>query len=61
MSPSPFALAALSVVGLAMGSAVTSLAYRIPRNISWTRGRSICPKCGHVLSARDLVDRKSVV
>jgi leader peptidase (prepilin peptidase)/N-methyltransferase len=47
----------LSVVvfGLIMGSAVTALAYRVPRGVSWVRGRSACPSCGHALSARDLV------
>lgn len=43
------------VVGLAMGSAVTALAWRLPRGRSWVRGRSECPGCGHTLTARDLV------
>jgi leader peptidase (prepilin peptidase)/N-methyltransferase len=38
-----------------MGSAVTALAYRVPRDLSWVRGRSACPACGHVLGIADLV------
>ena len=45
----------LGVLGLVMGSAVTALAHRVPRGISWVHGRSACPSCGHVLEARDLV------
>jgi leader peptidase (prepilin peptidase)/N-methyltransferase len=45
----------LGIVGLVMGSAVTALAHRIPRNQSWIRGRSACPSCGATLEARDLV------
>src|SRR5690349_82614 len=37
-----------------MGSAVTALAHRIPRHLSWVRGRSACPSCGHALGVRDL-------
>jgi leader peptidase (prepilin peptidase)/N-methyltransferase len=47
--------ALVTLFGLIMGSAVTALAYRLPRDLSWTRGRSACPQCGHALSARDLV------
>src|SRR5262245_41238466 len=38
-----------------MGSAVTALAYRVPRERSWVRGRSACPSCGATLEPRDLV------
>ena len=48
-----FALAA--VLGLVMGSAVTALAHRVPRDRSWVRGRSECPSCGARLGALDLV------
>ena len=45
----------LALFGLVMGSAVTALAWRVPRGISWARGRSACPSCGAVLGAADLV------
>ncbi len=38
-----------------MGSAVTAIAYRVPRHRSWFYGRSACPACGHVLGVADLV------
>jgi leader peptidase (prepilin peptidase)/N-methyltransferase len=41
--------------GLVMGSAVTALAHRLPREISWTHGRSECPACGTKLGVMDLV------
>ena len=47
--------AVLALLGLIMGSAVTALAWRIPRGLSWVRGRSACPNCHTELSARDLV------
>jgi leader peptidase (prepilin peptidase) / N-methyltransferase len=43
------------VLGLVLGSAVTALAHRVPRGLSWVHGRSRCPGCGHELAARDLV------
>ena len=43
------------VLGLVLGSAVTALAWRVPRGISWVRGRSACPSCGTPLRALDLV------
>ena len=48
-------LAVLALFGLIFGSAVTALAYRVPRHLSWIRGRSACPSCGHVLESRDLI------
>jgi leader peptidase (prepilin peptidase)/N-methyltransferase len=44
----------VTILGLVMGSAVTALAWRVPRGESWVHGRSRCPKCGHVLGVRDL-------
>jgi leader peptidase (prepilin peptidase)/N-methyltransferase len=44
-----------TILGLVMGSAVTAIAWRIPRGISWLRGRSACPACGTVLGVRDLL------
>jgi leader peptidase (prepilin peptidase)/N-methyltransferase len=43
------------VFGLVMGSAVTAIAYRVPRGISWAEGRSRCPHCQHELGVLDLV------
>lgn len=43
------------VLGLILGSAVTALAWRLPRGESWVHGRSRCPSCGHVLGVPDLV------
>ena len=45
----------LGVLGLVMGSAVTALSWRLPRQRSWVRGRSLCPACEAPLAARDLV------
>jgi len=41
--------------GLVFGSAVTALAYRVPRDVSWVRGRSACPSCHVTLGAADLL------
>ena len=38
-----------------MGSAVTALAYRVPRGISWVHGRSACPSCATSLGVLDLI------
>lgn len=45
----------VTLLGLVMGSAVTALAWRVPRGESWVHGRSRCPKCGHLLGVLDLV------
>ncbi len=45
----------VTILGLVMGSAVTALSWRLARGESWTRGRSRCPACGHVLGPLDLV------
>jgi leader peptidase (prepilin peptidase)/N-methyltransferase len=58
MNAIPVSLGTLSVAalfGLVMGSAVTAIAYRIPRDISWAKGRSKCPHCGHALGVQDLL------
>jgi len=49
--------AILVVVALICGSAMTALVHRVPRGggMSWVRGRSACPSCGHVLGIADLV------
>src|SRR3989442_8035091 len=48
-------LLAAALLGAVMGSAVTAIAYRVPRGISWFSGRSACPSCHHPLGVLDLV------
>ena len=43
------------VLGAVMGSGLNCLAYRIAHGEKWSRGRSACAHCGHVLGAKDLV------
>lgn len=45
----------VAVLGLVLGSAMTALAWRVPRGESWVHGRSKCPGCGHLLGVPDLV------
>lgn len=45
----------LGLIGLVLGSAVSALAWRVPREISWVHGRSACTSCGHALGALDLI------
>jgi leader peptidase (prepilin peptidase)/N-methyltransferase len=54
--PSSFVVLTLMVLwGLVMGSAVTALSYRVPRGLSWVRGRSACPSCHAPLGFLDLI------
>jgi leader peptidase (prepilin peptidase)/N-methyltransferase len=56
MAPEQMLGLTLSIVmGLVMGSAVTAIAYRVPRGRSWIHGRSACPSCGAALGPRDLM------
>ena len=41
--------------GLAIGSFINALIYRLHKGKSWIRGRSICPSCKHTLAWYDLV------
>lgn len=50
-----WALSLVALSGVAMGSAVSALAWRVPRGQSWVRGRSACPHCGATLGPADLV------
>jgi len=43
------------ILGAVFGSAVTAIAYRVPRGISWFRGRSACPACQVPLGPLDLI------
>ncbi|MEA1938809.1 MAG: prepilin peptidase, partial [Pseudomonadota bacterium] len=49
------AIVIAGVVGLCFGSFATSLAWRIPRGLSWIKSRSCCTSCGAQLTVRDLV------
>ena len=49
-----YALAA-GMMGLVFGSAINAMVWRIYVGRSWAKGRSMCPDCGHVLGAMDLV------
>ncbi|MEK7330740.1 MAG: prepilin peptidase [Candidatus Eisenbacteria bacterium] len=53
--------ALVGVLGVVMGSAMSALAWRLPRGHSWVRGRSACPACGAVLRPADLVPLLSFV
>lgn len=55
MSPELTLQILVGLLGLVMGSAVTALAYRVPRGISWVAGRSACPHCQQPLTPLDLV------
>lgn len=44
-----------------MGSVVNALVYRLPRGLSWTSGRSMCPKCKHPLAFWDLIPLLSYI
>ncbi len=48
-------LVALFVLGLILGSFLNALAWRIHGGEDFVRGRSHCDKCGHKLSALDLI------
>jgi leader peptidase (prepilin peptidase)/N-methyltransferase len=51
----------LALFGLIMGSAVTAIVHRVPRHLSWVRGRSACPSCGRPLGPLDLIPVLSFV
>jgi leader peptidase (prepilin peptidase)/N-methyltransferase len=55
LSAGAYLVAGSAAFGLVMGSAVTAVAWRVPRKISWVRGRSACPACGTALGPADLV------
>lgn len=43
------------VFGAVFGSAANALIDRLPKNISWTKGRSVCDSCNHELKIIDLI------
>lgn len=46
-------LTLLGVLGLAVGSFLNVVIWRVPRGLSVIRPRSACPACGHPVRARD--------
>jgi prepilin signal peptidase PulO-like enzyme (type II secretory pathway) len=40
----------LIVLGLVIGSFLGALTYRLPRNVSINKGRSVCPNCNHQIA-----------
>jgi prepilin signal peptidase PulO-like enzyme (type II secretory pathway) len=45
----------IALYGLLIGSAINAIVWRLYTEKSWTRGRSMCPDCMHVLAAKDLI------
>lgn len=45
----------LAIYGLLIGSAINAIVWRLYAGKSWTKGRSMCPDCKHVLTVKDLV------
>lgn len=43
------------ILGIVIGSFLNVLIYRLPRQEQFVRGGSVCPKCNHVLKAKDLI------
>ena len=43
------------VIGIIAGSVANAIIYRLPRGISWYKGRSFCPECKHTLYLCDLL------
>lgn len=43
------------MTGICIGSFLNVVIYRVPRGINIAKGRSFCPKCNNILTARDLV------
>lgn len=48
-----FSVIALFIMGLALGSFLTCITYRIPRGMTFLKGRSICPNCKHEIAWYD--------
>lgn len=49
----PWLVCAVVVVGLAVGSFLNVVVWRVPQGLSIVRPRSACPGCGHPIRARD--------
>src|SRR5258708_581576 len=46
-------VAFLFILGLIIGSFLAALTYRLPKNISISKGRSKCPNCDHQIASYD--------
>lgn len=51
----------LLILGLVFGSFVTAISWRIPREISFVKGRSICPNCRNKISWYDNIPLLSYI
>ena len=51
----PVLLAFVAALGLAIGSFLNVVAYRVPAGLSVVSPPSACPRCGHEITARDNV------
>ncbi len=51
----------LFVLGLVFGSFITALSWRIPREISFVKGRSVCPNCRNKISWYDNIPLLSYI
>jgi leader peptidase (prepilin peptidase)/N-methyltransferase len=51
----------LTLLGLCLGSFVNALVWRVHEGRDFVKERSVCPKCGHTLAARDLIPVLSYV
>jgi len=59
--PAIVMLLLIVLLGLVMGSAVTALSWRLPRDLSWIHGRSACTSCNTPLGVADLIPLFSFV
>jgi leader peptidase (prepilin peptidase)/N-methyltransferase len=50
-----YSIVLIALMGLVVGSFIAASAYRIPRKIVISRGRSKCPSCEHTLKWYDLI------
>jgi leader peptidase (prepilin peptidase)/N-methyltransferase len=50
-----FSVIYLGFIGLMIGSAINAIVWRLHVGRKWTKGRSICPECKHVLAPIDLI------
>jgi len=59
--PQPLVLVVLAGLGLVAGSTMSAIAFRLPRGISWTAGRSRCTSCSAELTWPDLIPLLSYI
>lgn len=49
------------IAGAVAGSVANAVIYRLPRRLSWWKGRSLCPQCKHGLVWQDLIPLLSYI